>query len=56
MDRETHRAYVDAGMMSLADYVAQYGDKDDGQPELPFTPQDFLGGFNCKAKSIDTNK
>lgn len=33
MDRATHRAYVDAGMMSLADYVAQYGDD---QPELPF--------------------
>ena len=36
MDRETHRAYVDAGMMPLADYVKQYGDD---QSELPFTPK-----------------
>lgn len=53
MDRATHRAMVEAGMMPLADYVKQYGDD---QPELPFTAKDFLGGFNCKAKSIDTDK
>ena len=53
MDRETHRAYVDAGMMPLADYVAQYGDEEDGdQPELPFTPQSVLGGLDRDGKPI----